>query len=278
MWWYAVPIAMYGIVTRNADELEWAAFDRGFYEVKDVTGRRADPVTTGVNMVSVHGDTRASEDPDLVPVSQTGERATRDQPYFDWGYVCPTHESYRDDVLAVIERCGARAGAVRLDDVGFPRPEYCYCNRCSTAFAESPFDDRIEWRESVITAFVAAARKRVPGELFLTLYPDPYPGHLSRRAGLDPEALAAYVDEFVVPIYDLAYSTTYWIEGIASGFADEVSIPFSIELYAVHVDPENLQHAAAVADAYAQDVYFAYDAETARSVIQRLTDTDEPTS
>jgi len=34
---------MYGVVTRNADEVEMEPFDLGFYEVKDVTGRAAAP-------------------------------------------------------------------------------------------------------------------------------------------------------------------------------------------------------------------------------------------
>ena len=33
----------------------------------------------------------------------------------------------------------------------------------------------------------------------MTLYPDPYEGHLYGRAGIDLEAAEALVDEFVVP-------------------------------------------------------------------------------
>jgi len=95
---------------------------------------------------------------------------------------------------------------VRLDDVGFPREEYCHCERCEERFADSEYDDWATWRESVITEFVAKARERIPGRLFLTLYPDPYPGHLSRRSGIDVDALEEHVDEFVVPIYDMAYT------------------------------------------------------------------------
>ena len=36
---------MYGVVTRNEEEVDWPEFDRGFYEVKDVTGRAADHST-----------------------------------------------------------------------------------------------------------------------------------------------------------------------------------------------------------------------------------------
>ena len=60
---------MYGVVTRNVPEVDWPAFDTAFYEVKDVSGRPADPIDTAVNMVSCFGDNAAaSENPDLVPV------------------------------------------------------------------------------------------------------------------------------------------------------------------------------------------------------------------
>ncbi|WP_232685748.1 hypothetical protein [Halobacterium zhouii] len=262
---------MYGVVTRNAEELEWSEFDRAFYEVKDVTGRHTDPVENAVNMVSCFGDNAtAGTEPDLVPVDDEGNEATRDQPYFDWAYICPLAEDYREGLLTVIETCTELNDDVRLDDVGFPRAEYCHCERCETAFAESEFDDWYDWRASVITEFVADAVDRIPGKAYLTLYPDPYPGHLYERAGLDLDALAEHVDEFVVPLYDTNYGTTYWLETIASGFEDALDAPFSVELYAVDVDVENLVHAAEVADEYATDVFFGYQAGNARAALRRM--------
>lgn len=261
---------MYGVVTRNAEELSWAEFDRGFYEVKDVTGRREDPVAEGVNMISCHGDSTAAQDAALVPVSEEGLPATRERKYFDWGYVCPTHDGYREGLLELLGDAAAVNGDVRLDDVGFPRPEYCHCERCEARFADSEFADRERWRASVITSFVAEAREQVPGELSLTLYPDPMPGHLYERSGLDLAALEAHVDRFVVPLYDTAYETTYWLEALARGFLDRLSTPVSVELYAVEVELDNLVHAAEVAETYADEVYFGYDAETARAAIRRL--------
>ncbi|RBI64041.1 hypothetical protein DMJ13_05955 [halophilic archaeon] len=262
---------MYGVVTRNPEELEWAEFDLGFYEVKDVTGRATEPVETGVNMVSCFGDSAAAErDPSLVPVSEDGERATRDQPYFDWGYVCPTRDAYREGLLEMVEDCAAANPDVRLDDVGFPRAEYCHCETCNERFADSEYDDRMEWRANVVTEFVAEATDRIPGTTYFTLYPDPYPGHLYERAGLDLDALAEHVDEFVVPLYDMAYSTTYWLEVIASGFEDALDTPFSVELYAVDIDVDDLIHAAEVADAYAENVLFGYESGNARAALRRM--------
>jgi len=262
---------MYGVVTRNEEELGWSEFDRGFYEVKDVTGRAAEPTEDGVNMVSCFGDNAAAESsPELVPVDDEGNRATREQPYFDWAYVCPSRDDYREGLLETIADCAAVNPDVRLDDVGFPRAEYCRCDVCERRFAESAYDDRFEWRASVITEFVAEASALIPGTVYLTLYPDPYPGHLYERAGLDLAALAEYVDEFVVPLYDMAYETTYWLETIASGFADALDAPFSVELYAVDLNLDNLGHAAEVAAEYGESVLFGYDASTARAALRRL--------
>ncbi|AAG19639.1 MULTISPECIES: hypothetical protein [Halobacterium] len=262
---------MYGVVTRNAEELDWPEFETGFYEVKDVTGRHVDPVENAVSMVSCFGDNAtAGTDPELVPVDDDGRPATRERQYFDWAYICPLAEDYRNGVLTVVETCSDVSGDVRLDDVGFPRAEYCHCDRCTAAFEASAFDDWQAWRADVITSFVADAVDRIDGKTYLTLYPDPYPGHLYERAGLDLDALAELVDEFVVPLYDTAYETTYWIETIAAGFEDAVDAPFSIELYAVNVDIENLLHAAEVAAEYGEDVFFGYEASNARAALRRL--------
>ncbi|WP_430506114.1 hypothetical protein [Haloparvum sp. PAK95] len=272
---------MYGVVTRNADEVEMGEFDLGFYEVKDVTGRAAAPLPNAVNMVSCFGDNAAAEEsPDLVPVDARGRPATRDRDYFDWAYICPTHPEYREGLFEIIEDCATENEDVRLDDVGFPREGYCRCDRCERLFAESEFDDRNEWRADVITEFVAEANERIPGRTFLTLYPDPYPEHLYERAGLDVEALSEHVDEFVIPLYDMEYSTTYWLETITRGFRTllggdydvhgaPAQTPFSVELYAVNVDLDNLVKAVEVVETYAKDVFLGYDASNAAAALRR---------
>ncbi|QLG61712.1 glycoside hydrolase family 10 protein [Halorarum salinum] len=263
----------YGVVTRNAEEVAWPEFDRGFYEVKDVTGRSAEPLENAVNMVSCFGDNAAAEsNPDLVPVNDAGEPATRDRTYFDWAYVCPTHGDYRRGLLEIVEDCADVNGDVRLDDVGFPRQGYCRCDRCREQFAASDHDEWADWRAEVITDFVAEATDRIPGRTYLTLYPDPYPGHLHERAGLDLDALADHVDEFVVPLYDTHYGTTYWLETIAKGFEsrlDGLDVAFSVELYAVNVEIDDLIHATEVAEAYANEVFFGYDASQAAAALRR---------
>jgi hypothetical protein len=272
---------MYGVVTRNVPEVDWPEFERAFYEVKSVSGRPSEPIADAINMVSCFADNAAAgEDPDLVPVDGEGREATRDRRYFDWAYICPTHDAYREGLLEIIEDCAAANEDVRLDDVGFPREGYCHCERCEQRFADSDYEEWTEWRASIITDFVAEAGDRVPGDLLVTLYPDPYPGHLYERAGLDLDALADHVDEFVVPLYDLDYGTTYWLETIARGFrtalgggydpdGHEPDTPFSVELYAVDVDVDNLIQVAEIADTYAKDVLFGYDAAQASAAIRR---------
>lgn len=264
---------MYGVVTRNADEVEMDPFDCGFYEVKDVTGRAAAPIPNAVNMVSCFGDNAAAaENPDLVPVDETGEPATRDRDYFDWAYICPTHPEYREGLLEIVEDCASVSDDVRLDDVGFPREGYCRCDRCRRLFDESAHDEWAAWRTAVITEFVAEATDRVPGRTLLTLYPDPYPDHLAARAGIDIDALSEHVDEFVVPLYDTAYGTTYWLETIAKGFQSRIpaGVDLGIELYAVEVDVDDLIHATEVASEYADGVYFGYDASQAQAALRRM--------
>ncbi|MFC7074267.1 hypothetical protein ACFQJ7_06905 [Halovenus rubra] len=262
---------MYGAVTRNEEEVSWEEFETVFFEMKDVTGRATTPVDGAVNMISCFGDNAAVEgDSSLAPVSADGERATRDRTYFDWDYVCPTNDTYREGVLEMIDDAVEANEDVRLDDVGFPREEYCHCERCNERFAASEFEDRTEFQQQVITDFVAEARNQIPGTLYLTLYPDPYPGHLERRSGIDVDALAEYVDEFVIPIYDMAYETTYWIEGIASGFEDRLDTPFSIELYAININMDNLVHATEVAQEYGERVLFGYQSGNGRAVIRRM--------
>ncbi|MFB6311774.1 MAG: hypothetical protein ABEH64_11420 [Salinirussus sp.] len=262
---------MFGVVTRNESEVDWPEFERACYEMKDVTGRAAEPVAGAVNMISAFGDNAAVEDnPDLAAVDANGTPATREQPYFDWSYVCPTHDAYREGILEMVADAAAENVDVRLDDVGFPRQGYCRCERCETLFDQSELESWDEWRIQRIEEFVTAVRERVPGKLLLTLYPDPYPGHLEARSGIDLEALEPHVDEFVVPLYDTAYGTTYWLEAIASAFEDRLGTSLVIELYAVDVEIDNLVHAAEVADTYATDVLFGYDASTARAAIRRL--------
>lgn len=261
---------MYGAVMRNAEEVEWPEFDRAFYEVKDVTGRAAEPAPGAINLIACFADNAAAEsDPELVAVDAEGRSATADREGFDWTHICPTHPDYRAGLLEIIEDCADVAEDVRLDNVGYPGAGFCRCERCEERFADSDHENWVDWRAAVLTEFVADAAERVPGDLYLSLFPDPYPGHLFERAGLDLDALQQYVDEFVVSLYDPNYDTTYWLESITAGFADALDAPFGVELYAVDQEIDSLIAATETVDDYADHVYYGYDASTAAATIRR---------
>ena len=270
-----------------------------FYEIKSVLGRTDPPVPGVHNMISCFGDNRAVQrDPGLAAVGPGGMRAVRGTPYFDWDWVCPSDEGYRRSLLELVARAAAQAVAgIRLDTVGFPRQGFCRCPRCQAAQRASGLDEET-WRAATMTAFIreAVARARTPGSagvggatprgavggnatstasgapaappqtpprrrpVSVTLYPDPFGDHLFRRFGLDVAQLGALVDFFVVPIYDLHYSTTYWVEALAWGFRDLLGdVPFVVELYALNVERKALLKAARVADAYADGILLAYE-------------------
>ncbi len=260
---------MVGVVTRNEPELSWSGFDRAFYEYKSASGNASEPTAEGINTLSCFADdATVRERPELAARTRDGDPATGDRSDLERSYVCPTHESYRDGLLEMIEDAGQTSGDVRLDDVGFPRSTYCHCERCTRQFADSEYDKWATWRANTITEFLSAARDRVPGDLIVGLYPDPYPGHLYERTGIDIEAIEPLVDEVVVPLYDTSYDTTYWLESIASGFADRFDTHTSIELYA-DVDIDALLAATAAVEPYAESVLYGYDASTARAAIRR---------
>ncbi|MFB6138631.1 MAG: hypothetical protein ABEJ42_09915 [Halobacteriaceae archaeon] len=264
---------MYGVVTRNAPELEWEGFDRAVYEVKAPTGRTAEPEAAGASAVSCFGDTATVEvRPELAQRDAAGRPATRERADFGWSSVCPTEPDYRAGVLETVADAAAASGDVRLDDVGFAGPAYCRCDRCDRLAAESDHDDRTAWRAATVSAFVADAAERVPGRLSLSVHPDPYPGHLRRHGGVDLAAVADDVDEVVVPLYDAHYDTTYWLDTLAAGFADrtdDLGLELGVELYAADVDLDRLEAAAATVEPHADVTYFGYGADAGRAVLRR---------
>lgn len=267
---------MYGILT---DDPVLAGDDVGdvvYYLAEQVDGARNEPLPDVVNSVACWGDTATvRDDPARAAVDVDGSRATPDTEGHHWGTVCPTDPEYRAALLDRIETVGA-VGDVRLTTPGFPGEEFCHCDRCERRFAASPSDDRTAWRSTVIEAFVQDAATRVEGELIATLYPDPYPGALRRRAGLDPHALAPHVDGFLVPLCGESYETTYWVETLARGFARELSAldaELTLQLSAGGVDADRLVGLTRQVAPHADVIVYGThrcDVETIRTVVQRV--------
>ncbi|ARS90575.1 hypothetical protein [Natrarchaeobaculum aegyptiacum] len=234
---------MFGILTDDAALARADLADATYYLAEGVDGTRREPLPDAINSVACWGDTAAVRDrPDRAAVTADGVRAVPATEGHHWATVCPTDSDYRDGVLERLEQVG-RVGDVRLTTLGFPGDGFCRCGRCRQQFGASDHDDWTDWRTDVVTSFVADAAARVDGRLTATLYPDPYPNHLRERAGLDPQALAQHVDEFLVPLCSIGYETTYWVESLARGFATELEglePSLSVQVSAPEADVERL--------------------------------------
>ncbi|NMP23464.1 hypothetical protein [Sulfobacillus harzensis] len=245
-----------GVVSRFPEHL--SHFDLAYYEVKDVAGVWHPPIVGTVPMVSVFGDNRAASDhPEWVQVDANGQRAVRSSRYFDWDAICPSHPEVRRLAVDWVQKAAqqSRSRRLRLDDASFAREGYCRCELC---LEKAGGQDQLEaYRQRVISAFVEEVRNDIP-HVDMTLFPDPLPGHLERRFGNNLDQLSDLVDRFIVPIYDLHYATTYWLEILAQGFRERLTRPFFVELYALGVAEEALGRAAEVALHYADGVLFAY--------------------
>ncbi len=247
-----------GIVSRFPEHL--GHFTPAYYEVKGVTGVWRDAPTGAIPMVSIFGDNRLGErHPEWLQVGPDGEPANRHSRYFDWDALCPSHADTFERGLEWVRKAHQQGGdsPVRLDDVTFARENFCQCQRCkANAGAKGqPWDG---YRVGRLLEFVEAAHRITP-HLELTLFPDPFPGHLTRRFGLDIQRLSPYIETFVVPIYDLHYATTYWLEVLAGAFQEIMPKRWLIELYGLKVPEDALFKACQVASFYADGILVAYD-------------------
>jgi len=247
-----------GIVSRFPEHLH--AFSWSYYEVKDVAGVWHAPRLGSISMISVFGDNRvAGAHPHWVQVGPGGMLGTRVNRYFDWDTLCPSHPEVFELALNWVKQAMEKSPDrhLRLDDATFAREEFCQCERCIAAARERGLS-WYEYRIDRITEFVEMVRSTVD-HLEMTLFPDPFPGHLERRFGIDVDRLAPFVDRFIVPIYDMHYATTYWLEVLAQGFRERLPRPYAIELYGLKVPERALLHAVEVAEAYCDGVIVAYD-------------------
>ena len=165
-----------------------------------------------------------------------------------------------------------------MDCIGFPRSEYCICRRCTEGHRESNVG-WVEWRAKVVSEFIGEASKLVKekGKSFsVTLLPDPCFG--KERFGEDFRSLAKYVDFFLVPLYDIGYSTTYWCETLAYDFFKQLEKPLYIELYAANpgLRLKNLLAAIVAVANYADGVILAtHDSCLAQEIQNRIMKNNE---
>lgn len=269
---------MPGVLTGDRALAQAGIGDGTHYIAERVSGDRFEPVDGAVNTVACWGDTgTVRDDPERAAETADGTRATPERRGHHWGTVCPTDPDYRSALLDRLERIGA-VGDVRLTTLGFPGERFCRCSRCERRFAASDYDDRAAWRTAVITSFVEAAAERVEESLVATLYPDPHPGHLRDRAGLDPAALSPHVDGFLVPLCGMGYETTYWVDSLARGFAtrlDDLDVSYAVQLSADGTDVDRLVDLVGIVGRHADDVVIGTrrtDSGDVRAVVERLRD------
>jgi hypothetical protein len=227
------------VLTNKPQPIE--GFDETFYCVKGCTGRIKKPADNCYNVISCFGDNvTARKKPQWIAESKEGKAFRKNKNHrFLWDIICPSVEEYKTQILDLVsETLQADVTGIHLESIGFPRSEYCTCERCLTKHKESKLE-WVEWRAKTVTDLVAQASKvvRENNKSFsVKILPDPCFG--KERYGEDFQALEEHVDFFVVPIYDLAYSTTYWVETLALDFSKQLKKPIHIELYASNPQPK----------------------------------------
>jgi uncharacterized lipoprotein YddW (UPF0748 family) len=268
-----------GVLTDQPEPAK--GFNETFYYVKSCTGRIKKPANQVYNIINCFGDNLTGrKQPEWVAVSESGKAIRRNRSHrFLWDHICPSVEEYRLKILDLVDEASkGEATGIHLESIGFPRIEYCTCNRCVKKHKESNLE-WIEWRAKTVTDFVAEASKLVKEKeksFSVTILPDPCFG--KERYGEDFHALAKYVDFFIVPIYDLAYSTTYWLETLAFDFSKNLQKPFYVELYASNPGPKikNILTAIVSVSNYTDGVILATHDPSLTKKIQEtiMTDTE----
>lgn len=227
-----------GVLTDEPEPI--SGFDLTSYYRKTCTGKINKAADNVLNIINCFEDNRtARKNPDWVAVSTKGKamRANKNRRFL-WDHICPSVEEYKAFLINLInETSKSNCSGIHLEGIGFPESEYCRCKRCVERQKESNLE-WADWRSKVITNFIRKASKIVKEtekSFSLTLMPDPYFG--KERYGQDINSLSEFVDFFVVPLYDLVYSTTYWLETLAHGFHSQLEKPLYIELYATNQGP-----------------------------------------
>ncbi|MEJ2243726.1 MAG: putative glycoside hydrolase [Candidatus Bathyarchaeota archaeon] len=266
-----------GALTSQPEPIE--GFDETFYCVKSCTGRIKKPAHKCYNIISCFGDNvTGRKKPEWVAVSKQGKANRKNKNHrFLWDIICPSVEEYQQQILDLVtETLKADVTGIHLESIGFARSEYCTCERCTEKQKESNME-RTKWRTKTVTDLVAEVSELVRENnkgFSVTILPDPCFG--KERYGEDFNALAKYIDFFLVPVYDLHYSTTYWLENLAFDFSKQLEKPLYIELYASNPRPKlkNLLSAIVCASNYADGIILATQDPCLTKEMQQKMSTD----
>ncbi len=155
-----------------------------------------------------------------------------------WGWVCPRHPTYLEEhVIPVLVDLPV---PVLFQDLQYPAENYCFCPRCQEAYREAPVASvRRETLNRALHTLIA--HLPAPTSPWVTLHPAPCT--LSERFGVVPEDWLDRVEAFVVPIYDLDYRLTYWMDDILFGMTRRFPGRIWVQLYGIEPSTEGLVRA-----------------------------------
>jgi len=218
--------------------------------------------------LSVFGSTRlVQKHPEYRALSREGlpalpgEANPRDG--LAWGWVCPRHPTYLETyVLPVIQHVSV---PIVLQDFQYPGENFCFCARCQEAYAREGSVEEVR-RATLREAFhrIRALRE----DLWLTLHPAPCS---LDRFGI-PEDVVADIAAVLVPIYDLTYRLTWWMDDILFTLTRKVSRPLWVELYGVEPPVEGLMRALVAVARYPVEgvVFYVGSVAKLRDLGERL--------
>jgi hypothetical protein len=268
-----------GVLTDKPEPV--SGFDFTSYYRKTCTGKINKTGDHVINIINCFEDNRtARKKPEWVALSATGKAVRTNKNHrFLWDHICPNVDEYKTFLIDLInETLRSDCAGVHLEGIGFPESGYCSCERCIDKQKTSNLEES-KWRSLIVTEFIKEASKIVKEtkkSFSVTLMPDPCFGE--ERYGQDVISLSKFVDFFIVPLYDLVYSTTYWLETLAYAFQHQLKKPLYIELYATNPGPnlKNLLAAVVAVSKHCNGIIFAtHDSCLAKEIQEKLVKNNE---
>lgn len=218
-----------GVVTYEPEVIK--GFDINIYYVKRADGSIFQPAEQMFNDVTCFCDAKAiRKNPGMVAISKDGPALRNNRKVnMPWDYLCPTEESYKKQLLELIDDLGNRTRGVILNLYHFPEEGFCTCSRCQKLWHDSGLE-WTNWRVKIVTDFIAEAGNMVKGTFATEIWPDPV---LSKeRFGVDFGQIAKYIDFFHIPLSANDYTTMYWVDMLTRIFTRILQKPVYIELSA----------------------------------------------
>jgi hypothetical protein len=206
-------------------------FDINFYRIKPESGTVGKPNPRMFTNIACFGDNAmAKKHPEWISISKDGPAFRTNKKYnLRWDVLCMTNPEVREYNLGLIEECARVTPGISISSQHFADHGFCVCPRCVELWRQSGLN-WIDWRAQTVTGFLKEVRKRVANKpLFVNLLPDPVLG--KERFGYDFDALAEYVDYFVIPMFSKSYPTPWYWEMLARAYKSKLKKPVFVNFY-----------------------------------------------